>query len=46
MLLKAADSNLIKGLLSHVMPSGVASLQYADDTIFFFEETEEYAKKN
>jgi hypothetical protein len=45
MLLKAADSNLIKGLLSHVMPSGVVSLQYADGTIFFFEETDEYGKK-
>ena len=31
---KAADSNLIKGLLSHVTPSGIVSLQYADGNPF------------
>ena len=34
MLMKAADHNLISGLLRDVSPGGVISLQYADDTSF------------
>jgi hypothetical protein len=36
-LAKAASNNLIKGLLPQVVPGGVISLQYADDTILFLE---------
>jgi hypothetical protein len=32
---KAQENNLIIGLISHIIPKGVAILQYADDTIFF-----------
>ena len=33
MLVKAVNNGLIGGLLPHAIPGGVASLQYADDTI-------------
>ena len=33
MLCKAASNGLIRGLLPQVVPGGVISLQYADDTI-------------
>jgi hypothetical protein len=36
-LAKAASHNLIKGLLPQVVPGGIISLQYADDTILFLE---------
>jgi hypothetical protein len=36
-LVKAASNSLIKGLLPQVVPGGVISLQYADDTILFLE---------
>jgi hypothetical protein len=36
-LAKAASNSLIKGLLPQVVPGGVISLQYADDTILFLE---------
>jgi hypothetical protein len=32
---KAQENNLITGLISHIIPKGVAILQYADDTILF-----------
>lgn len=35
MIHKAQESNLITGLISHIIPHGVAILQYADDTILF-----------
>uniref|UniRef100_A0A8R7PWM5 Reverse transcriptase domain-containing protein n=2 Tax=Triticum urartu TaxID=4572 RepID=A0A8R7PWM5_TRIUA len=39
MLKKATSQNLISGLLPHVIPGGVVSLQYADDTILFLENS-------
>ena len=38
MLLKAANNNLICGMLPLVTPDGVISLQYVDDTILFLEK--------
>jgi hypothetical protein len=35
MVHKAQDHGLITGLISHIIPKGVAILQYADDTILF-----------
>lgn len=32
---KAQENGLIEGLISHIVPHGVAILQYADDTIIF-----------
>jgi hypothetical protein len=37
MLLKAASRNFIQRLLPQVIPGGIISLQYADDTILFLE---------
>jgi hypothetical protein len=34
---KAAQDDMIKGLLPGVVPGGVFSLQYADDTIIFLQ---------
>ena len=45
MLKKAASQNLISGLLPHVIPGGVVSLQYADDTILFLEKSTQKARK-
>lgn len=36
MILKAQSNGLFFGLISHIIPKGVAVLQYADDTIIFF----------
>uniref|UniRef100_A0A8R7PMT6 Reverse transcriptase domain-containing protein n=1 Tax=Triticum urartu TaxID=4572 RepID=A0A8R7PMT6_TRIUA len=44
MLKKAASQNLISGLLPHVIPGGVVSLQYADDTILFLENSTQKAR--
>lgn len=33
---KAQELGLIKGMNSHLVDGGLAILQYADDTIFFF----------
>jgi hypothetical protein len=35
MLMKAASTNPISGLLPHIFYGGVISLQYADDTLLF-----------
>ena len=35
MAYKAQRNGLITGLISHIIPNGVAILQYADDTIVF-----------
>jgi len=35
MLMKVASTNLISGLLPHIIDAGVISLQYADDTLLF-----------
>lgn len=35
MLAKAARQGLISGLLNNVIPGGIVSLQYADDTLLF-----------
>jgi hypothetical protein len=43
-LYKAARNNLISGLLPSVVPGGVISLQYADDTILFLEKDVEMAR--
>jgi len=37
MLIKAADQNLITGLMPEAFPGGIISLQYADDTLLFLE---------
>jgi hypothetical protein len=37
-LYKAADHNLICGLVPHAIPGGDISLQYADDTILFLQK--------
>ena len=44
MLHKAVNNNLICGLLPNAIPGGVASLQYADDTILFLGNSIECAK--
>ena len=44
MLYKAAGRGLIRGLLPQVVPGGVISLQYADDTILFLENNEIFAR--
>jgi hypothetical protein len=44
MLSKAAFAGLIRGLLPQVVPGGVISLQYADDTILFLENDERMAR--
>jgi len=38
MAYKAQRNGLITGLISHIIPNGVAILQYADDTILFVED--------
>ena len=43
MLLKASRYNLISGLLPQVTIGGIISLQYADDTLLFFENDVEKA---
>uniref|UniRef100_A0A0A8Y5Y3 Reverse transcriptase domain-containing protein n=1 Tax=Arundo donax TaxID=35708 RepID=A0A0A8Y5Y3_ARUDO len=43
MLQKAADNNLIQGLCNELVPQGVISLQYADDTILFLDRSVENA---
>jgi hypothetical protein len=35
MIHKAQENSLVTGLISHIIPKGVAILQYADDTILF-----------
>jgi len=35
MIHRAQENGLITGLISHIIPNGVAILQYADDTIIF-----------
>ena len=35
MVHQAQENGLITGLISHIIPKGVAVLQYADDTILF-----------
>lgn len=44
MLIKASSHGLISGLLPHVIPGGVISLQYADDTLLFLENSYEKAR--
>jgi hypothetical protein len=43
MLIKGADVGLIRGLCSNLIPGGVISLQYADDTLLFLEKEERVA---
>jgi hypothetical protein len=43
MLIKAAGSNQLAGLLSSFCPSGVISMQYADDMLIFLEKKLESA---
>lgn len=43
MLMKAARSNLVSGLLPRAVEGGVLSLQYADDTLLFMENDLEKA---
>jgi hypothetical protein len=44
MLVKAAQQNLISGLLRDFRPGGVFILQYADDTLLFLKNDIEKAK--
>lgn len=44
MLDRAANNNLISGLLTNLRPGGVISLQYADDTLIFLENNLEKAQ--
>jgi hypothetical protein len=41
MLVKGANAGLIRGLCSNLIPGGVISLQYADDTLLFLENDRE-----
>lgn len=43
MILKAQSERLFSGLISHIIPNGVAVLQYAGDTIIFLENNIEGA---
>jgi len=43
MLMRATRRNLISGLLPHIEPGGILSLQYADDTMLFLENSLEKA---
>ena len=43
MLIKAARSNLVSGLMPQVIEGGIISLQYADDTLLFLENDIEKA---
>lgn len=44
MLSKAAQNNLVSGLLANLRPRGIISLQYADDTLIFLENNFEKAQ--
>jgi hypothetical protein len=44
MMQKAANEGLIKGLVSDVVPGGIISLQYVDDTILFVDKDIAYAE--
>jgi hypothetical protein len=44
MLIKASSSNMIRGLCTQFCPSGIISLQYADDTILFVENDVKVAR--
>jgi hypothetical protein len=43
MVNKGSSSGMIRGLCSHLVPGGVVSLQYADDTLIFLERDERNA---
>jgi hypothetical protein len=43
MVSKAQQNGLITGLVDHIIPHGVAILQYADDTIVFLKNNMEEA---
>jgi hypothetical protein len=43
MLVKGVNAGLIRGLCSNLIPGGVVSLQYADDTLLFLENDREVA---
>jgi hypothetical protein len=43
MLVKGVNARLIRGLCSNLIPGGVVSLQYADDTLLFLENDREVA---
>lgn len=45
MLSKVVTHGLIAGLLPNVIPGGVVSLQYVDDTILFLDVSVEHARK-
>ena len=45
MLMKAVNSNIISGIVPHIIPRGLICLQYADDTILFLDPKTEYVKK-
>lgn len=44
MVHKAQQNNLLTGLISHIVPKGVAILQYADDTIVCLKDDLEGAR--
>lgn len=44
MLAKATKENIIAGIIPHIIPNSLISLQYADDTILFLDPNPDYAK--
>ncbi|WVZ82085.1 hypothetical protein U9M48_029388 [Paspalum notatum var. saurae] len=44
MVQRAQENNLVRGLISHMIPMGVCMLQYADDTIICLENNKEKAR--
>jgi hypothetical protein len=44
MVKTAQNNNLVKGLISDIIPNGVVVLQYADDTILCMEDDIETMK--
>jgi hypothetical protein len=44
MVYRAQQNLLVTGLISNLIPNGIAILQYADDTILCMEDDEEKAR--
>lgn len=41
-IIKIAQDNMLRGVISHLIPGGVSILQYADDTVLMLEYDEIY----
>jgi hypothetical protein len=44
LVIKAQHSNLVTGLIDHLIPKGIVILQYADDTILCLQDNTEKAR--